>query len=182
MNNLIKCKTLEEFKQAYQRCGENIFTNLLYSEIEELFNNMLAYETVLMLEGNPYDVDFRYYTFHRAIRKIVKDTKVEAESYTFWRRYYEDIVGTHGRVFIEKDRSDDEFLRITIDYYTLNITGASDVVLEGFWKTKVMSLIKHIEYTTKHIEYTIIPQDEYWGDIQELVIHVNELKQLVDGM
>jgi hypothetical protein len=52
MSILSECKTLEDFKQTYQRCGENIFTNLLYSEVEELFNNMLAYKMVLMLEGN----------------------------------------------------------------------------------------------------------------------------------
>lgn len=178
MTILSTCKTLDDFKQTYQRCGENIFTNLLYSEVEELHNNMLAYETSLMLAGNPYDVDFRYYTFRRVVRKIVKDTKVGAESYTFWRKYYEDLVGTHGRVFIEKDRSDDEFLRITIDYYTLNIAGNSDTVLEGFWKTQVLPLIKHIgqRYTT------LRSQDEYWEDIQELVRHVNELKQLVEGI
>lgn len=178
MTILSECKTLEDFKQVYQRCGENIFTNLLYSEVEELHNNMLAYETALMLAGNPYDVDFRYYTFHRVVQKIVKGTKVEAESYTFWRKYYEDLVGAHGKVFIEKDRSDDEFLQITIDYYTLNIAGNSDVVLEGFWKSKVMPLIAHIElqlYINSH-------QQEYWEETQELVRHVNELKQLVDGL
>lgn len=175
---LSECKTLEDFKQVYQRCGENIFTNLLYSEVEELHNNTLAYETSLMLAGNPYDVDFRYYTFRRVVRKIVKNTKVEAESYTFWRKYYEDLVGTYGKVFIEKDRSGDEFLRITIDYYTLNIAGNSDVVLERFWKTQVIPLIKHIgqRYTT------LKSQDEYWEEIQEMVRHVNELKQLVDGL
>lgn len=178
MSILSECKTLEDFKQTYQRLGENIFTNLLYSEVEELHNNMLAYETSLMLAGNPYDVDFRYYTFRRVVRKITKDTKVEAESYTFWRRYYEDVVGTHGRVFIEKDRSDDEFLRITIDYYTLNIAGNSDVVLEGFWKSKVEQLIKHIRFN----KYTTLQQEEYWGYIQEMVRYVNELKQLVDGL
>lgn len=174
---LSECKTLEDFIQVYQRCGENIFTNLLYIEVEELHNNVLAYETALMLAGNPYDVDFRYYTFRRVVRKITKDTKVEAESYTFWRRYYEDIVGTHGRVFIEKDRSDDEFLRMKIDYYTLNIAGNSDVVMEGFWKTKVIPLIKHIELQ-QHTKHT----QKYFEDIQELVRHVNELKQLVDGL
>ena len=172
---LRECKTLEDFKQVYQRVGENIFTNLLYSEVEELHNNMLAYETSLMLAGDPYDVDFRYYTFRRAVRKIVKNTKVEVESYTFWRRYYEELVGTHGRVFIEKNRSNDEFLRLTIDYYTLNISGNSDVVLEGFWKTRMIPLIKHVGQ-----QYTIVHQEEYWEDIQELVRYVNELKQLVD--
>lgn len=177
MKILSECKTLEDFKQVYQRVGENIFTNLLYSEIEELHNNMLAYETMLMLAGNPYDVDFRYYTFRRVVRKITKDTKVEAEVYTFWRRYYEDIVGTHGRVFIEKDRSDEEFLRMKIDYYTLNIAGNSDVVLDGFWQSKVKPLITYIV-----LSYQTKKQEEYWDEIQELVRHVNELKQLVDGL
>lgn len=178
MSILSECKTLEDFKQAYQRDGANIFTNLLYSEIEELHNNMLAYETLLMLAGNPYDVDFRYYTFRRVVRKIVKDTKVEAESYTFWKKYYENLVGKHGKVFIEKDTGGDEFLRMKIDYYTLNIAGNIDVVLEGFWKSKVEQLIKHIRFN----KYTTLHQEEYWGYIQELVRHVNELKQLVDGI
>lgn len=178
MSILSECKTLEDFKQVYQRAGANIFTNLLYSEVEELHNNMLAYETSLMLSGNPYDVDFRYYTFRRVVRKIVKNTKVEAESYTFWRRYYEDLVGTHGRVFIEKDRNDDEFLQITIDYYTLNIAGNSDVVLEGFWKTKVIPLLNYI---VLHSNITL-SQQEYWGYIQDMIRYVNELKQLVEGI
>lgn len=178
MSILSECKTLEDFKQVYQRDGENIFTNLLYSEIEELHNKMLAYETSLMLAGNPYDVDFKYYTFRRVVRKIVKTINVESESYTFWKKYYENLVGKHGKVFIEKDISGDEFLRMKIDYYTLNIASNIDVVLEGFWKTKVLPLVKYIGLHSN----TILSQQEYWGYIQELVRYVNELKQLVDGI